>query len=55
MTPMGVSEFERFFREAASLDIDKDDLRRYNDFVNRKVYDLLVIGQARRTPTATTS
>jgi hypothetical protein len=47
MTPMGVSEFERFFREAASLDIDKDDLRRYNDFVNRKIYDLLVIGQAK--------
>ena len=47
MAPMGVSEFERFFREAASLDIDKDDLRRYNDFVNRKIYDLLVIGQAK--------
>jgi hypothetical protein len=47
MTPMGVSEFERFFREAASLDIDKDDLRRYNDFVNSKVYDLLVSGQAK--------
>jgi len=47
MTPMGISEFERFFREAASLDIDKDDLRRYNDFVNRKIYDLLVIGQAK--------
>jgi Domain of unknown function (DUF1931) len=47
MTPMGVSEFERFFREAASLNIDKDDLRRYNDFVNRKIYDLLVIGQAK--------
>jgi len=43
---MGVSQFERFFRTAASLDVDKDDLRRYTDFVNRKVHDLLLIGQA---------
>jgi hypothetical protein len=47
MAPMGVSEFERFFREAASLDVDKDDLRRYDDFVNRKIYDLLLIGQTK--------
>jgi hypothetical protein len=46
MAPMGVSQFERFFRTAASLDVDKDDLRRYTDFVNRKVHDLLLIGQA---------
>jgi hypothetical protein len=46
MAPMGVSHFERFFRTAASLDVDKDDLRRYTDFVNRKVHDLLLIGQA---------
>jgi hypothetical protein len=46
MAPMGVSQFERFFRAAASLDVDKDDLRRYTDFVNRKVRDLLLIGQA---------
>ena len=45
MALMGISRFERFFRAAASLDVDKDDLRRYNDFVNRKVYDLLLIGQ----------
>jgi hypothetical protein len=46
MALMGVSRFERFFRAAAGLDVDKDDLRRYSDFVNRKVYDLLLIGQA---------
>src|SRR5918997_6028824 len=46
MALMGRSQFERFFRAAASLDVDKDDLRRYNDFVNQKVYDLLLIGQA---------
>lgn len=46
MALMGVNRFERFFRTAAGLDVDKDDLRRYSDFVNRKVYDLLLIGQA---------
>lgn len=47
MTLTGISEFERFFRAAASLDVDKDDLKRYEDFVNRKVHDLLLIGQAK--------
>jgi hypothetical protein len=46
MTVMSVTKFERFFREAASLDVDKDDLRRYNDFINDKVYDLLIRAQA---------
>jgi hypothetical protein len=43
---MGVPRFERFFREAASLDVDKDDIKRYSDFVNEEIYDLLLIGQA---------
>jgi hypothetical protein len=42
----GVARFERFFRLAAGLDVDKNDLRRYSDFVHRKLYDLLLIGQA---------
>jgi len=46
MTVMGVSRFERFFRAAAGLDVDKQDLKRYNDFVNEKLYDLLIRGQA---------
>ncbi|TQJ57138.1 DUF1931 family protein [Streptomyces sp. NBC_00080] len=46
MTVMGVSKFERFFRAAASLDVDKNDLKRYGDFVDAKLYDLLVVGQA---------
>ena len=49
MAPMRISEFQRFFREAASLDVDKDDLRRYEEFVNRNVYDLLLMGQAKAT------
>ena len=47
MVPTGVSSFKRFFRAAAGLDVDKDDLRRYDNFVDRKVYDLLLIGQTR--------
>ncbi|MEU6416837.1 DUF1931 family protein [Streptomyces spiralis] len=43
---MGVSKFERFFRAAASLDVDRNDLKRYGDFVDAKLYDLLVVGQA---------
>ncbi len=46
MTVMAVTRFERFFREAAELDVDKQDLKRYNDFVNNKIYDLLIRGEA---------
>jgi hypothetical protein len=43
---VGVSKFERLFRRAAGLDVDKADLKRYSDFVNRKIYDLLIRGEA---------
>lgn len=46
MQVMSVAKFERFFPAAGSLDIDKDDLKRYNDFVKGKIYDLLVRRQA---------
>lgn len=46
MPVMGVAKFERFFRAAAGLDIDKNDLKRYSDFVNDKIYDLFLIGRA---------
>ncbi len=42
---MAVSRFERLFRRAAGIDVDKMDLRRYSDFVNRKLHDLLVVGE----------
>lgn len=45
MPVMGVSKFERFFRAAAGLDVDKSDLKRYNDFVNHKLYDLLLMAR----------
>ena len=44
---MAVSQFERLFREAASLDIDKSDIKRLEDFVNARLHALLVAGQAR--------
>jgi hypothetical protein len=43
---MSIAKFERFFRRAAGLDIDKGDLRRYCDFVHRKIYDLLLRAEA---------
>jgi hypothetical protein len=46
MPVIGVAKFERFFRLAAGLDVDKDDLKRYGDFVDQKLYDLLLVGQA---------
>ena len=45
MPVIGVHKFERFFRLAAGLDVDKDDLKRCSDFVSEKLYDLLVIAQ----------
>ncbi|WP_457638535.1 DUF1931 family protein [Oceanithermus sp.] len=42
---MAVSEFERLFREAASLNVDKNDLKRLSDFLGKKIYDLLVVAE----------
>jgi Domain of unknown function (DUF1931) len=46
MPVMGVTKFERFFRAAAGLRVDRNDLKRYNDFVDAKLYDLFVVGTA---------
>jgi Domain of unknown function (DUF1931) len=46
MPVMGESKFEQFFRTVASLDVDKDDLKRYGDLVNHKIRDLVVVGVA---------
>ncbi|GAA5026638.1 DUF1931 family protein [Actinopolymorpha pittospori] len=46
MPVMGVSKFEGFFRAAASLDVDKSDIKRYNDFLDTKLHDLFIIGRA---------
>jgi hypothetical protein len=46
MPVMGVAKFERFFRAAAAgLDVDKSDLKRYNEFVNHKLYDMFLMAR----------
>jgi histone H3/H4 len=49
MVVMGVASFERLFREAADLDVDKADLKRYETFVREKIADMLTIAEARAT------
>jgi hypothetical protein len=44
MPVMGVAKFEQFFRDVAGLDVDKADLK-LDDFINQKIYDLLVRAQ----------
>jgi hypothetical protein len=46
MSVTNIPRLERFFRLAVSLDIDKDDLGRYDEFLNCKVHDLLLRAQA---------
>jgi Domain of unknown function (DUF1931) len=46
MPVMGFTKFERFFRVAGGVTVDRDDVKRYLDFVNDALYDLLVMGQA---------
>jgi hypothetical protein len=41
----GTHQIERFFRVAAELDVDKDDIKRYYEFVDSKVADLLLMAQ----------
>jgi hypothetical protein len=41
MPVMNVARFERFFRMAAGLDVDKGDLKRYDEFLSVKLHDLL--------------
>lgn len=46
MPVMGATRFQQFFRAAAELDVDRDDLKRYSAFVNDKIYDMFLIAQA---------
>jgi hypothetical protein len=41
----GAHQIERFFRAAAGLDLDKEDIKRYYDFLDEKVSDLLLMAQ----------
>jgi hypothetical protein len=46
MPVMGFTKFERLFRVAGSVDVDRDDAERYLDFVNDALYDMLIMAQA---------
>jgi hypothetical protein len=46
MPVMVIAKFENFFRRAAELDVDRADFKRYDDFISRKIDDLLVRAQA---------
>ena len=46
MPVMGFTKFERFFRAAGGVTVDRDDVKRYLDFVNDAIYDLLLMAQA---------
>src|ERR1700733_683845 len=46
MPVMGFARFERFFRAVGGVSVDRDDVKRYLDFVNDAIYDLLLMGQA---------
>jgi hypothetical protein len=43
---MSIPKFEHFFRVAAGLDIDKSDIARFEDFINREIEGLLLRAQA---------
>jgi hypothetical protein len=47
MPVMGVVKFEHFFRAAAGLHVDRNDLKRFDDFVQRVVEDMVLIAQER--------
>ncbi|MGZ3361822.1 MAG: DUF1931 family protein [Xanthobacteraceae bacterium] len=41
----GGRAFRAIVRRTAGIDVDKMDLRRYSNFVNSKLHDLLVVGE----------
>ena len=41
----GTHQIEHFFRVAAGLDVDKEDIKRYYEFVEEKMRDLLLMAQ----------
>jgi len=46
MAVVGFTRFERLFRVAGRVDVDRDDIQRYLDFVNDALYDMLIMAQA---------
>ena len=46
MPVMGFTKFERLFRAAAEVRVDRDDVKSYLEFVEDVIYDLLITAQA---------
>jgi hypothetical protein len=46
MPVANVARFERFFRVTAGLDVDKEDIKRFEEFICRRIHDLLLRGEA---------
>jgi hypothetical protein len=45
MPVMNVPDFQRFFRAAGRVDVDKNDLKRFNEFLDDQVYDLAIVAR----------
>jgi uncharacterized protein DUF1931 len=43
--PMGIPLFERFFRSVASIKIDRNDVRRFREFVDEQIDDIAIAGR----------
>ena len=41
----GIPEVQRFFRAAGGVDVDKDDVKRYREFVDERVDDIAIAGR----------
>ena len=41
----GIPQLQRFFRAAGDVDVDKDDVRRFREFLDERVDDLAVAGR----------
>jgi histone H3/H4 len=41
----GINQIVHFFRAAAELEVDKEDIKRYYEFVDKKMEDLLLMAQ----------
>ena len=42
----GGKRFERFFRAAAGLDVDKNDIQRFQDLILHKLHDMILLAEA---------
>ncbi|GAS86648.1 DUF1931 family protein [Mycolicibacterium brisbanense] len=43
--PSGIPVFERFFRSVASINIDKNDVRRFREFVDEQIDEVAIAGR----------